>query len=238
MSNTYTQFFTSVPCTLEQGRWLERVLDHVRSLRDLEETKTEVTKEEAEMLDAPHLHEDFLEMAKGVTETLQSCDYRIGETVEGSYSIILYSEESGSPDFVLHALSLLTGKFPEAYPEPLVLEWSHSGDRGGGSGGQAQVYKGYIDTPEFDPEFKEGIEAVLAAYRLAAREEKLSRAAPQAHMKLQTKLNELLAQHSEMIFNHILGLPVVDQLEMLIAQGGYTEQQLQDLLFPPTSKPN
>lgn len=219
--------FYILPCTAETGAWASALLDLVLPLQGRPWDEADVvTPEEAALLGNPCLHVDLLSLKKGVIQEWTGCTYRFRDTPEDGCSLHLFSNHEGVPEFAVTVLSLLTGKFPEAYPEPLTLD------------GKAQVYKGYIDTPELDPEFKEGIEAVLAADRLAAREEKLPRAAPQAHMKLQTKLNELLAQHSEMIFNHILGLPVVDQLEMLIAQGGYTEQQLQDLLFPPTSKPN
>ncbi len=230
MSNTYTKFAINVPCTPEQSIWLENVLNYLRTLVDSEDDCAELTEKEKDLLGAEHLHEDFRELKELVVNGGGSCDYYALGSADG-FDLFLDSEEAGDPDYALLALALLTGKYPERFPEPLHFEWACYGDKSGGSGGFAQVYKGYIDKATLTSDFKEEIDATLTGDRLHKRFTSMGALHPRGASQARAKALELLSKHIDAAHQQLLDLDFKEQLYILLSEGEYTEEALLALLL-------
>ncbi len=241
MSNTYTHFSKKVHCTQAQRVWLFTILDYLLEMGagnddDLDEDnialRTLCAKEKG-LLGNDALQEVYLQLRDGVCAEGMSCEYFsavVQEEGEVLDALILCSDGEGSPDFAMLALRLLTGKYPEDYPTPIVLQWASTSDRGGGCGDEFVVYKGQVDTCSLPPPaFMKKVEAGLAAERMAAR---LAATGSYEHRQGASEvLDVLLAQHFEEMRKKAQELTPLGKAALLLLRGAYTEKDLNDLIF-------
>lgn len=237
MGNTYTTYSLHVPASNAQRVWLFGVLDYLLGVHDAPKLDADfetVTPTEEILLGGAHLHEDFLELKRGVLEDSWHTEYYADppNMVGPESGIRLLSEDSGSVDFAVYAMALLTGKYPESYPRPLLLSWAQISDHGSSWGGKIAIYKGYLDFGEVEellPDFCKGVDAEISASRLldSVVQEGNAETAEAVNEALNELIQKLYAQAAQDAYS----LSAVDRAALLMTEGSYSEEDLKALLF-------